>query len=43
MTEFEEGISDCCGAEVIWTDVCNKCGEHCEVIKEEVEEDEREK
>ena len=34
--------SNCCGAAVIWTDICNACGEHCEPIcvddnEEEVE------
>ena len=23
-------LSDCCGAEVIWTDICSECKEHCE-------------
>lgn len=29
----EEGyVSNCCGANVIWTDICNSCKEHCEPI-----------
>ena len=28
-------ISNCCGANVKWTDICCDCGEHCEVIEEE--------
>lgn len=23
-------LSDCCGAVVIWNDICSRCGEHCE-------------
>jgi hypothetical protein len=22
--------SDCCGAEIKWTDICTECGEHTE-------------
>lgn len=28
-------ISDCCGAEVIWTDICSECREHCEAVEED--------
>ena len=27
--------SDCCGAEVIFCDICAECKEHCEPIDEE--------
>lgn len=31
-------ISNCCGARIIEnTDLCSKCGEHCEIIDEEVD------
>ena len=37
--EFESGyVSNCCGAAVKWTDICNSCGEHCEPVPEEEEE-----
>ena len=29
-------LSDCCGAEIIYSDICTACGEHCEAF--EVEE-----
>lgn len=32
--------SNCCGAEVIWTDICAACLEHCEPIDEEEEDNE---
>ena len=28
--------SDCCGSDVVLEDICTACGEHCEVIKEEI-------
>lgn len=31
--------SDCCGAYVIWTDICSECKEHCDPIYEEDEEE----
>ena len=35
--------SDCCGCEMTFAQVdfgiCPKCGEHCEVVSEEVSED----
>ena len=27
-------VSNCCGANVYNDDICGKCGEHCEPIKE---------
>ena len=30
--------SDCCGAEVIYTDICSSCGEHCEPIEDEADD-----
>jgi len=24
-------LSDCCGAEIMWGDICSKCFEHCEI------------
>ena len=36
-TYFEENIvSDCCGAKIIYTDICADCKEHCERHKEAV-------
>jgi len=29
--------SECCGAEIIMTDICSECGEHCD-IQEEIED-----
>lgn len=31
-------VSDCCGAQVIWGDICGDCGEHCEPVKEDEDE-----
>lgn len=31
--------SDCCGAEVRFQDICSRCGEHCDPIWTEYEED----
>lgn len=32
----EQGVySDCCGAEIVMTDICSDCKEHCEPIEEE--------
>ena len=28
--------SDCCGSDVVLEDICTACGEHCEVIQEEI-------
>ena len=28
--DFEDGLSDCCGALIIHGDICSECGEHCE-------------
>jgi hypothetical protein len=30
-------VSNCCGAKVIMTDICESCGEHCEPIDEDYE------
>lgn len=36
VVEKEYGVvSNCCGADVIWTDVCSECGEHCDSVSEE--------
>ena len=38
--EYECGVvSDCCGAPVIWTDICFACREHCEPTSDEEFED----
>lgn len=29
--------SNCCGAEIIWTDICSECKEHCEPVDDEEE------
>lgn len=31
---LEEGLSECCGAE-IYLDICSKCKEHCDPFNEE--------
>ena len=30
--DFEDGLSDCCGAQIIMGDICSECGEHCEAV-----------
>lgn len=27
--------SNCCGATIIWGDICSECKEHCEPIEDE--------
>ena len=27
---FDDGLSDCCGANILLNGICHKCGEHCE-------------
>lgn len=29
--EYAYEVSDCCGAEIIHTDICSECKEHCDV------------
>jgi len=33
MSTYEEeeleAVSDCCGADIIYTDICSDCKEHC--------------
>ena len=29
-----EVLSNCCGANIIWTDICSECKEHCDGITE---------
>jgi len=38
--EYEEGESNCCGAKV-YADIgiCSDCGEHCDVVRSEEEEE----
>lgn len=31
----EEEVSNCCGAKIIWTDICSECKEHCDPVEEE--------
>lgn len=35
--EDDEPLSDCCGAEIIHTDICAECKEHCEPFNPEPE------
>lgn len=28
--DYEGKLSDCCGAVIIWGDICSACKEHCE-------------
>ena len=30
MEDWEGLLSNCCGAEIKWHDICSDCGEHCE-------------
>jgi hypothetical protein len=33
---YEYGVeSDCCGASVIYTDICTDCKEHCTPVRED--------
>ena len=32
-------VSECCGANVIWTDICESCKEHCTPVEIDEEED----
>lgn len=31
-------LSECCDARIIYTDICNKCKEHCGIYEETDEE-----
>lgn len=31
-------VSECCGAPIIYTDVCSECKEHCDIVSDEEEE-----
>ena len=31
----DDGLSNCCCAEIIYSDICSACKEHCEPIGEE--------
>ena len=33
-------VSECCGAPIIYSDVCSDCKEHCEIVDDEEEDDE---
>jgi len=36
---YEPGvISDCCGATVMYSDICCSCGEHCTPVSDEAED-----
>jgi len=37
------GTSDCCNANIIWSDICSDCKEHCSDACEECEDFEKEK
>ena len=30
-----EDLSDCCGASIVWTDICSDCKEHCGIEGED--------
>ncbi len=34
---MNEELSDCCGAPIIWSDICSECKEHCGVHEPEEE------
>lgn len=38
---YEDGESSCCGARVITPDICADCKEHCSVVKEDEDDDNR--
>jgi len=33
-------VSSCCGAGVIYSDICMECKEHCDLVDDEEEEEE---
>ena len=38
--KYEYGVvSECCGCPVVYLDICECCGEHCDVVPEEDEEE----
>jgi len=36
-------VSSCCGAGVIYSDICMECKEHCDLVDDEEDEEELEK
>ena len=34
-------VSDCCGAQIIMSDLCMECKEHCDAIKEDEDDEEQ--
>jgi len=30
MEDWTGQLSNCCGAKIVWSDICSECGEHCE-------------
>ena len=30
MEDWEGMLSNCCGAPIVWHDICSECREHCE-------------
>jgi len=30
--------SECCGAPIIYHDICSECGEHCDAVEDEEDE-----
>ena len=35
-------VSDCCGAPIMYGDICSRCKEHCDSVIEDEDEDEDE-
>lgn len=35
LKDMEEGLSECCGAQVYLSDICSDCKEHCSLVYEE--------
>ena len=35
MEDYEGKNSNCCGAKIVWHDICSECGEHCSPEEEE--------
>jgi len=37
MEDWEGMLSNCCGAEIKFHDLCSECGEHCEPQEEDLD------
>ena len=35
--DYEGEYSNCCGAPIIWSDICSDCKEHCKPMEDDDE------